>query len=79
MNQKNNELEKIAKVLVFNENLGEGIALVYSTGEKIRFSYREIEGIDGFKILFPGDVVKVIQKGKKKKILKVYESQIRTD
>jgi len=49
------------KVLHFDENLGRGIIRL-ETGEKIRITYRQIEG-EGFKVLFEGE--NVIVRGEK--------------
>ncbi|RKZ00401.1 MAG: hypothetical protein DRQ10_04255 [Candidatus Hydrothermota bacterium] len=48
----------MAKVLVFDENLGRGIIRLLDTGERIRITHKDIDE-DGFKILFEGEVVEV--------------------
>ena len=58
---QSNELRakpRLAKVLVFDENLGRGIIRFLDTGERIRITHRDIDE-DRFKILFEGEVVEV--------------------
>lgn len=70
---------KKAKVLVFNENLGFGILQVLGSKERIRFNYKNLKGIDGFKILFPGDIVEITKIGNNLEVRKISESPIRID
>lgn len=70
---------KKAKILIFNENLGTGILKIIGSSEKIRFSYRDLIGPEGFKILFPGDLVEVYFKEGRIEIRKINESPLRID
>jgi cold shock CspA family protein len=70
---------KKAKVLIFNENLGNGILQVIGSSEKIRFSYRDLIDAEGFKILFPGDLVEVRFKEGRIEVRKIDESPLRID
>lgn len=58
---KGNHRETKGKVLHFDENLGRG-TIKLETGEKIKITYRQIEG-EGFKILFEGECV-IVKGGK---------------
>jgi len=69
----------LGKVLQFNENLGIGVVKIIGQEERLKFTYREVEGEEGFKILFPGDMVEIFKNGKKVRIRKIGENLVRTD
>ncbi|MEO0198873.1 MAG: hypothetical protein ABIM21_04645 [candidate division WOR-3 bacterium] len=70
---------KKAKVLVFNENLGIGILQILESKERVRFNYKNLKGIEGFKILFPGDIVEIRETGNNLEVRKISEGPIRID
>lgn len=45
-------------VVFFDENLGRGL-LRLETGERVRFTYRDLAGAEGFQILFEGEQVEI--------------------
>jgi len=57
----------LAKVLLFDDNLGRGIVELLETKEKVRISHKEIEG-EGFKVLDEGEIVELIFENDKKKV-----------
>jgi cold shock CspA family protein len=79
MSNKNNEGPKRGKVIFFNESLGTGILRLDYSNEKIRFNYRDLDGAEGFRILFPGDIVQVSIQNGKIKVKKIGESYLRAD
>uniref|UniRef100_A0A7C2K5C9 Cold-shock protein n=1 Tax=candidate division WOR-3 bacterium TaxID=2052148 RepID=A0A7C2K5C9_UNCW3 len=78
MKENRNRIVK-ATVIYFNENLGSGIARIENTQERIRFSYKEIEGMEGFRLLFAGDKIEIIFTEQGKKVRKLSESPLRAD
>ncbi len=79
MSLKNNTL-LYGKVVFFNENLGTGIIRLDTSSRRIKFNYKSLDdGIEGFKILFPGDRVQVLYSNNKVKVNKIGESLVRAD
>jgi len=54
-------MRKRAKVLFFDDNRGRGLLKILETGERINVSYKNIQ-IEGFKVLFEGQIVEVEEK-----------------
>ena len=78
MKQNKNRIVQ-ATVIYFNESLGSGIAKVEGAEERIRFTYKEIEGLEGFKLLFVGDKIEIHFTEHGKRVKRISESPLRTD